>query len=489
MAGLLLGIDLGTTGTKVALVDPDSGTVTTESAESSLISDGPGIAEADTHQWWENVCQLVPAVVAAHGADPADIAAVACSGMVPAVVFLADDRPVRNAILQNDARAVAEIEELSGELADLDLVALTGSPLSQQSVGPTLRWLARHEPDVWAATDHVVGSYDWLARALGGDLHVEINWAIESGLYTVAGESLAEAVAATGLAHRSLAPVVDPGTTVGRVSGPAATATGLVEGTPVVVGGADHVLSAYAAGLQTPGDLLVKLGGAGDILVVTDFPMTDARLYLDAHPVPGRWLPNGCMATSGSLIRWFQSIAGGDLETLDAEAAQAAPGDLLCLPYFLGEKSPLHDPNLRGAFVGLHLGHDRGAMFRAVLEAVGFGFRHHLEVFAERGCDAHRAFVSNGGSRSTLWKQIVADILGLELVPVHNHPGASLGAALLAGVGTGVVDLGDELDYVEYGEPIRPDPDTSAFYAERYQVWREAGRALTPVSHTLADGR
>lgn len=483
----LLGIDIGTTGTKVALLDPETGTVVARSLPVELRSDRDGHAEASVEEWWGNVCSLVPAVLEAAGTSAADVTAVATTGMVPAVVVGRDQHVLRRAILQNDARAVGEVEELAAEFVDLDLVALTGSPLSQQSVAPTLRWLARHEPDVWRNATWVVGSYDWLLHALGAPLHVEWNWALESGLYTTEGQPIGRLVDACGAAE--VVPAIErSGAVVGQVSPSAAAATGLAPGTPLVVGGADHVLSAASAGLHVPGDVLVKLGGAGDVLVVADRPITDQRLYLDAHPDGRSWLPNGCMATSGSLLRWLQGVLGGmELAALDEQASARPPADLLCLPYFLGEKSPLHDPDLRGAFVGLHLGHDGADLHRAALEATAFGFQHHFEVFAELGLQPRRVLVTNGGSRSTLWKQIVADVVGFDLVPVVDHSGASLGAAVAAGIGVGVVgSWGEVATAVHHGDPIRHDPGRHSSYEDHYHRWRELAERVAPISHSLA---
>jgi xylulokinase len=500
MASLVLGIDAGTTGTKAVLADPRDGRVLAQASEPVALSSGhPGWAEADPAQWWANVAMLVPAVLeaASTGGVPvtaSDIAAVATTGMVPAVLAVdSDGRPLRAAILQNDARAVAEIRELGAALPGLDFVARTGSALTQQSVAPTLLWLAAHEPEVRAATRHVLGSYDWLAVALGARPHVERNWALESGLFDLAtGDLIGEIAAAARIDPAILPPAVDPGTVVGAVSEAAAGHTGLRTGTAIVVGGADHVLSAYAAGLASPGDWLVKLGGAGDILVVTSHVLVDQRLYLDAHPQQGLWLPNGCMATSGSLIRWFQSVVGDvPIPDLEREAAAAAPAELICLPYFLGEKSPLHDPDLRGAFLGLHLGHTRGDMYRAILEAIAYGFRRHAGIFAERGIRLREtARVSNGGSRSRVWKQILADVLGVALEPVVDHPGAALGAALAAAVGSGLLaDWAEAGNLVTIGDPIEPDSSLKDRYAEAYQVHMDAAAALTTISHRLAGRR
>jgi xylulokinase len=486
---LTIGIDIGTTGTKAVLFDVSRGIVAEASRESTLFSPAPGFAEADTAQWLTNVIDSIREIRSKSGIGSGDVDAVAVSGMVPAVVPV-DGRgaALRRAILQNDARAHHEIGQLATTLADVDLVSLTGSALTQQSVAPTVVWLAHHEPAVYAETEHLVGSYDWVLSALGAEIHVERNWALESGLFAIDG-GLAEAVLrAADLDPGLLAPVRQSGTEVGVLSDEAAEWTGLQAGTALIVGGADHVLSAYAAGVNHPGDALVKLGGAGDILVASDTKVTDERLYLDAHPVPGRWLPNGCMATSGSLIRWFQALVGGDeLTVLDREAAECGPAEVLCLPYFLGEKTPINDPDLRGVFAGMHLGHTRADLYRSVLEAIAFGFRHHVDVFADISIPLTNTMVTNGGSKSTLWKQIHADVLGIELHPVAGHPGASLGAAIIAAIGIGAIDDWAAANrFVTLGPPVVPDPQRRAIYNDAYARWRELGDVTASVSHAIA---
>lgn len=490
MPEFTIGIDIGTTGTKTVLVDIARARIIAQAThESRLFSDAPGHAEADPAQWLRNVHAGIREVLAESGIGSDRIAALSTTGMVPAVIAVdRDGAPVRRALLQNDARATAEIAELKNTLDDADVLRATGSAITQQSVAPTALWLQHHEPQHWAATAHLVGSYDWVLMALGAPAHVELNWALESGLGTVDGERFEPMYVAAGLSPELVPPVLAPGSQAGELSAAAAAATGLEAGLPLIVGGADHVLSAYAAGINTAGDWLVKLGGAGDILAAADTPVIDARLYLDAHPVPGRWLPNGCMATSGSLIRWFQTLSGGiDLVALDDEADTRNPAEILCLPYFLGEKSPLHDPDLRGAFVGLDLAHTRADMYRSVLEAIAFGFKHHTEVFAAMGVRLQRALVTNGGSKSVLWKQILADVLDTPLSPVVGHPGASLGAAVIAAVGTGLLDGWDSTaTFQTLGEPVVPNPRNVDRYAEAYTQWRELGDVLTPISHRIA---
>ncbi|MCV7226856.1 FGGY-family carbohydrate kinase [Mycolicibacterium komossense] len=490
MAEFTIGVDIGTTGTKTVLVDVAEARIVAQAArETRLYADAPGRAEADPAQWLHNVHDGIRAVLAESGVSTERIGALATTGMVPAVVPVdSAGAPVGRALLQNDARATREIDELRGLLDAEAVLAATGSAITQQSVAPTALWLRRHAPETWSDTAHLVGSYDWVLMALGADPHVELNWAIESGLGTVAGERFEPMFTAAELATDLVPRVLAPGAQAGELSSAAAAATGLPVGLPLIVGGADHVLSAYAAGVNSAGDWLVKLGGAGDILAASDRPVIDGRMYLDAHPIPGHWLPNGCMATSGSLIRWFQTLSGGvDLLALDDEAEHREPAEILCLPYFLGEKSPLHDPDLRGAFVGLDLAHSRADMYRSVLEAIAFGFKHHTEVFDSMGVPLRRALVTNGGSRSVLWKQILADVLDTPLSPIIGHPGASLGAAVIAAVGVGIlVDFNQTANFRTLGEPVTPDARNAARYADAYAEWRTLGDVLTPVSHRLA---
>lgn len=490
MSGYTLGVDIGTTGTKTVLFDVTAGIVAQTTRESTLLSPFATAAEVDPAQWFENVVDSITELVATSGVHPNDITAIATSGMVPAVVLVGSDgQPVRPAILQNDARATREVTEIAAATEDVDLVTITGSGLTQQSVAPSVLWFRRNEPQQLARTRWIMGSYDWVLVALGASPHVEHNWALESGLFDVATLRPVPAIVHAAEIDTDMLPeVAKPGQVVGSLSEEIAARTGLSTEVKLVVGGADHVLSAYAAGVEKNGDWLVKLGGAGDILVASDEMITDQRIYLDAHPVPGRWLPNGCMATSGSLVKWFRSLTGGmGFEELEAEAAARQPAQAFCLPYFLGEKSPLHDPNLRGAYVGLHLGLDRGDMHRATMEAIAYGFRHHVEVFNEIGLDLGQAMVTNGGSKSRLWKQIHADVLNTELFPVADHPGASLAAAAIAAIGVGGLSSWSDISaFVKLEEPVVPNEERVRIYDDAYAQWRQIGEVLTPISHTIS---
>lgn len=478
---VILGLDIGTTSTKAVVLDPLSGVLESLSRPVTPISRAPGWFEEDPGDWWHNVCEISSEVASRY-----DVASVGVCGMVPCVILLDEDGvPLLPSIQQNDARATREISALRARLNEEDILRRTGSRITQQSVGPTLLWLATHEPEAWARTRHICGSYDYIVHRLTGAHTIEANWALESGLYDFqVGAWAADVLEACGCDPGLLADVHQSSAVVGELTGAGARETGLKVGTPVIAGVADHVSAALASGVVREGDLLVKLGGAGDILMCTPQAVVDPRLYLDFHVVPGLWLPNGCMATSGMLVRWFQSqmAAGTSLSVLDAEAAESQAGarGVTCLPYFLGEKTPIHDPDARGAFTGLHLGTTRGDLFRAVLEAVGYAFLHHLEVLQEHGLSARRIRIADGGSKSLLWVQIIAGILGSPVETLDVPDASATGTAFVGGLAAGLFDRWDDVERLAtVRAQVRPEDESR--YAEGYARFRALYPALRGI--------
>ncbi|MDQ7030993.1 MAG: FGGY-family carbohydrate kinase [Ardenticatenia bacterium] len=494
----LLGIDIGTTATKAVIIDTKGHILAEAFAPSTLMSPLPGWAEEDANEWWENVGTVCRDLLA-RGFSPDDIAAVGVSGMVPTIVLLDDQGHVlRPSIQQNDARAHVEITEFKAQTDEADILHRTGSAVTQQSIGPKLLWLWRHEPEVMERARKVLGSYDFINYRLTGVCSCEQNWALESGLFDMHRYDWADDILALARIDRSwLGEVHQPSDIIGQVTEDAAAHTGLRADTPVVAGSADHVASAFSAGLRQQGDLLVKLGGAGDILYVLDELAPDPRLFIDYHVVPGQYLLNGCMAASGSVIKWFRTTFAPDLDypDLDAEGEQVPPGSdgLILLPYFLGEKTPINDPLARGIFFGLTLGHTRAHMYRAILEGIAYGFMHHLEVMAERGHRPGRTMVTNGGARSRLWKQVTADVLGLRLHQIAEHPGSSLGAAFIAGMGVGLFDDWAEIErYITIAEVTEPHMEHHRRYQDLFRIYREIYervKDLFPHLHEIAKGQ
>jgi xylulokinase len=493
---LTLGIDIGTTSTIGILVDGEGRTQALAQRSVDLHSERPGWAEEDPAQWWDNTCAVIPELLARAGRSATDVAAVGVTGMLPALVLLdADGRLLRRSIQQSDGRTGSEVAELSAEVEAAAFVRRTGNGINQQLIAPKLRWLERHEPDVFAGIATVFGSYDYINWRLTGVRVIEQNWALESGFLDLAsGRIDPELVALGHIDPAKLPPVRRSHEVIGEMTPAAAAATGLAAGTPVVAGCADHVASAFVAGIRHDGDLLIKFGGAGDILLATDRPRPDPRLFLDYHIVPGLFMPNGCMACSGAVLNWIVREMGGDLgdephAKLDRLAAGVPPGadGLLLLPYFLGEKTPLHDPYARGTLVGLGLHHTLGHIWRAALEAVVFGFRHHIEVFEELGQRVRRVVASDGGARSRVWMQIAADVLGHPIELLEGHPGSCLGAAYVAGFAVGGFAGWDEIArYVHPAGVVEPNPSNAEPYARCYALYRELYERLQPLYPRLA---
>jgi len=398
---------------------------------------------------------------------------------------------LRPSIQQSDARAAVEVAELATEIDEAAFLARAGNGVNQQLIATKLRWLERHEPGVFARIRTVLGSYDYVNWRLTGVGGVEQNWALEAGLVDLAKDAISDnLVALTHLPRDAFPEMHVAHSVLGGVTREAAGETGLPEGLPVFGGAADHIASALAAGLVNPGDALLKFGGAGDIVVASEVARPDWRLFLDYHLVPGLYAPNGCMASSGSALNWLAANLRldepGDSrhQAFDRLAAAVPPGSdgVLCLPYFLGEKTPVQDPLARGAFTGLSLGHTPAHLWRALLEAIAFGFRHHVEVLDEIGYAPRRFLASDGGSRSRVWMQIVADVLQAPVRLIENAHGSAIGAAFVAAVASGGnVGWVDAGRLARLGDTILPQPANAATYDRAYRDYRALYTALRPI--------
>ena len=491
----VIGLDIGTTSTEGLLLQPGGEVLAVASRATRLFSPHPGWAEEDPEEWWANTCDVIRDLIATSGLDPADVAAIAVAGMLPALVLSdADGKILRRSIQQSDGRCGREVEELVSEVDEGTFLTRTGNGINQQLLSAKLRWLARHEPEVHRRIAHVCGSYDHVNYRLTGLRRVERNWALEAGFLDLATGLIApDLVALGGIDASAVAQPIRSDEIYGPLSAEAAAETGLHAGTPVMGGAADHIASACAAGLMAPGDVLLKFGGAADILVASEAATADRRLFMDYHLLPGLFMPNGCMATGGSALNWFvatfaegivdQAAAEGTTphRLLDAVAAETPPGadGLAIVPHFLGEKTPIHDPDASGIVTGLGLHHGLGHFWRALLEAYAFAFRHHVDVIQDIGHPANRFLASDGGARSRIWMQIVADVLQAEITILDGQPGSAMGAAWTAAIGSGLAqDWSGVARFVREGETLRPDPALASLYDEKYRCYRDTYERL-----------
>ncbi|MEA4882345.1 MAG: FGGY-family carbohydrate kinase [Clostridia bacterium] len=500
---LLIGIDIGTTSVKGVLIDDQGRLVGDASREHDLISLQAGWAEEDPGIWWDGTLDVLRRLAMLASADGRKVRALAVSGMVPALILL-DERgnPLRRSIQQNDARTHDEIAHLRDALDEQEVFKLTGGGINQQTIPPKLLWLQKHEPDVFGAARHIVGSYDYITYRLTGRLTLERNWALESGMFDVRLEEWIPATLDAARIHRDMLPaVMSPGQIVGPMLKSVADEVGLGDDVIVTIGSGDHVASAFSSGVRSDGDVLIKLGGAGDILACSGALKYDRRVFIDYHLIPGKFLPNGCMASSGSLVKWFvnsffreereksESEGHNFYACLDELAAGIPAGSegLVVLPYFVGEKTPLMDPLARGVFFGLSTYHTAAHIYRAILEAVGYGFMDHIRVFQDMGLNPKRFFMSNGGAKSVLWRQIVTDAVGSPVEYITHHPGSSLGAAFVAGMGIGAFGSWDDiLAYIPDRTLMEPDMAKHETYMAYFDVYRNLYRHLKQDFRDLA---
>ncbi len=491
----VLGIDIGTTSTIGILVRLPDTVLGIASRPVTLASPHPGWAEENPEQWWDNACAIIRELIAAAGIEAGAIAGIGVTGMLPAVVLLdREGRLLRPSIQQSDGRVSAEVEELRAEIEEDAFIRQAGNGINQQLVASKLRWIEKHEPEVFSRIATVFGSYDYVNWRLTGERRIEQNWALEAGFVDIGRHELSPGlIAHAHVQAAAVPPLARSHEVIGGVSEQAARATGLMPGTPVVGGAADMIASALAAGIVQEGQVLLKFGGAFDILVATAKVAPDPRMFLDYHLVPGLFMPNGCMSTGGSGLNWFAAnFAGGERQAaeaagltlhqhLDRQAAALPAGSegVATVPYFLGEKTPLHDPFARGTITGLSFNHTVGHVWRSLLEAYGYAARHHIEVLRDMGHDPVRFLASDGGAGSRVWMQIVADILQAPVELLKGHPGSSLGAAWAAAVGTGAVDGWAGISaFVRHGETLQPNRANAAVYEAGYHRFRDIYECL-----------
>lgn len=489
MKDLALGIDIGTTSVKVLLISKDGKVLFETSKAHDLVSSEPGFAEEDPNVWWDSVKLILKELCEKNLSDR--IAAIGVTGMVPTLI-LVDEKlnAIRNSIQQNDARTTKEIEELKQVVDEDKYFAATANTLNQQIIFPKYLWLKKHEPENIKKARWIMGSYDYISTKLTGNPHVEYNWALESGMWLVKEKKWHKDILKTADMDESILPTVfEPTQVVGDTTEALKNETGFPDGIPVVAGSADHIASSLAVGLKDEGDLLLKFGGAGDIMFVTNSLMMDRRLFLDYHDIPSKYVLNGCMASSGSLIKWYMKLlkenSYDELDKLAEESGIGSQG-LVTLPYFLGEKTPIFDTKARGLIFGLDLHHNRGDIFRSIMESVVFGFKHHIEVLNESGFEIKRVFISDGGARDPLWRKITADAVGVDIKYITDNPGSSLGAAFIAGYSSGIFTDWDEIDkFLTKSEITVADKENNLKYEKYYQLYRKLYTTLKPLYEEL----
>ncbi|HEY7470608.1 MAG TPA: xylulokinase [Acidimicrobiia bacterium] len=492
---LVLGIDSSTTATKAILVDHHGAVRGVASAEYGYETPRPLWTEQDPRLWWGGAAEAIRTVLRENGIEPSEIDAVGLAGQMHGSVLLdGDGNVVRPAILWNDQRTEAECDEIRRRLGRDRLIAITGNDALTGFTAPKLVWVQRHEPENWNRTRHVLLPKDYVRYRLTGGLSVDVADGSGTILFDLARRNWSDEVLQALDIDRSLMPDTYEGPEVtGTVNQEGAEATGLLAGTPVVAGGGDQSANAVGVGAVVPGVVALSLGTSGVVFATTDEPAVEAegRVHAFCHAVPEKWHMMGVMLSAAGSLRWLRDAIAPDasFDDLVTGAAEVPAGSdgLLFLPYLTGERTPHPDPLARGAFVGLTVRHDLRHLTRAVLEGVAFGLRDGLDLMVSAGMAAPaQARASGGGTRSGLWRQILADVLQAEIATVGTEEGAAYGAALLAAVGADwFASVEEATEQVVTAQPTeRPSTDVH-LYRERHAAYRELYPALSPIFHTV----
>ena len=508
MSQLLVGIDVGTQSSKGVLLRPDGSVVAEARASHGMDVPRPGWAEQDADAiWWADVRAIAQRLVAAVPAGER-IAAVGVSAIGPTLLPLDDaGRPLRSAILYGvDTRATAQIAALEARHGAANLAAWSGMDLSSQAIGPKIAWLAENEPEIHRAARWFVTASTYLVHRLTGstwiDAHTASHW---NPLFDRTSIGWSERFADGITAIDRLPPIGWPTDVAGTVTAEASAATGLPVGVPVAVGTVDALAEGVSVGVARPGDLMIMYGSTTFFILVTEAPVAAGSLWLTAGVERGQWALAAGLATGGSALAWFRNELAPDLmaaETaggrpafaaLSAEAAAAEarlatvtdPEDVLFLPYFSGERTPINDPRARGVAAGLSLTTDRGALYLGLLQGIAYATRANIEAMEGLGAPIRRVVAVGGGTADPLLLQLVSDATGREQEIPTATIGASRGDALIAGLAAGVVAPTDVDGWMSVDRSVRPRPRMRPAHDRRFLAFRDLYLGTKSILHDL----
>ena len=488
---LVLGIDVSTTATKAILVDEEGLVRGTGVAEYGFETPRPLWSEQDPRLWWEAAPAAIRGALDAASARGDQVVGVGLTGQMHGLVLLDGGGEVlRPAILWNDQRTAAECDLIREAVGPDRLVTITGNDALTGFTAPKLVWLREHEPEVWARVRHVLLPKDYLRFCLSGEYAMDKADGAGTQLFDLAARDWSpEVLNALRIEPSWLPPTLEGPVVTAHLSAAAAARTGLRAGTPIVAGGGDQSANAVGLGVVRPGTMALSLGTSGVVFAATSEPLYEprGRVHAFCHAVPERWHMMSVMLSAAGSLRWWRDTIApqhGFDELLEPAKTVAAGSDgLMFLPYLSGERSPHPDPNARGVFFGLHLSHEARHMTRAVIEGVAYGLRDGLELMLAAGMPRpQQVRGSGGGLKSPLWRQVIADVLQVEVATPSTTEGAAYGAALLAAVGVGWFPTVDEATdaVVTATVSATPGPDATA-YEQRYDLYRSLYTRLKPA--------
>ena len=493
----LLGIDIGTSGTKALICNARGKVLATASAPHTRQEPKAGFSEQSPAQWWSAVQKATGAVVKKAKIRGDQVAGVGLSGQMHGSVFLGEGTtPLRPAILWNDQRTAAECEAITKAAGGKKkLIKMVGNPALTGFTAPKILWVRKHEKQVWKQTRHVLLPKDYIRLCMTGDYATEVSDASGLLLLDVKKRKYNQKLLDFLKLKRELFPdCVESHEVTGTLHKAGAKALGLKEGTPVVGGAGDNAAGAVGNGIVSRGLVNASLGTSGVVYAHADEPVYDpaGRVHTMCSAIDGKWCVFGCMLSAAGSFQWYrdQLRPGEDFSDLVKEAKKASAGsDGLCfLPYLTGERCPHPDPEARGAFIGLTTRHGKKEMTRALLEGITYGMAEQTRIFTEMGLPMKTIRLTGGGAQSAFWRQLQADVYGKPVATVNSAEGPAFGVAILAGVGTGVWKSVPAAckQMVKETKTLKPDPAAKKAYARRVDTYQSLYPALKDVFPALA---
>jgi xylulokinase len=493
-----LGIDTSTTSSKALLIDDKGKVIAVASSPHTLQTPKPLWSEQDPREWWEAVSASIRSVLEKAGVSAESIGAVGLTGQMHGLVLLDETGNVlRPAILWNDQRTQSQCDEIHQIIGREKFIQITGNVALTGFTAPKILWVKENQADVYAKAKHVLLPKDYIRYKLTGDYAMDKADGAGTVLFDLKLRDWSDEVLSALDIPRVWMPQTFEGTQVtGSVTEAAASITGLKAGTPVMAGGGDQAASAVGVGAVEPGIVGLTVGTSGVIFATTPSALIEpkGRLHAFCHAVPGMWHFMGVMLSAAGSLQWYRDTLAPNMSFDDllkeAESISAGSEGLQFLPYLSGERTPHPDPSARGAFIGLTIRHSRGHMTRAVLEGVAFGLKDSFTLIQNAGLGAiTQVRASGGGTKSALWRQILASVLDAELVTVNTTEGAAYGAALLAGVGaeawTDVPSACKEV--IKITGTTQPNPQDVAPYHSAYSIYQNLYPVLKPSFDKMAE--
>ena len=494
--GYTLGIDIGTFESKGVLVGSSGDIVGSAAKPHKMIVPQPGWAEHRAREdWWDDFKFITQAILDQTNIAPGDIQALACSAIGPCMLPVdAAGEPLMNAVLYGvDGRAEREVADLTERIGESVLLDRCGNALTSQSVGPKILWLKRHRPEIYAKTARILTSTSYLVFRLTGEYVIDHYTAANfSPLYVVDKLDWSSELADDIIGLEKLPRLAWSTDIVGRITPEAAGETGLAEGMPVTTGAVDAAAEALSVGVTRPGDMMLMYGSTIFIIALTDARVRDPRLWYAPWLFEGQHASMAGLATSGTLSHWFRDQLARELDPMDAFAllaneAEASPlgsKGLIFLPYFSGERTPIHDPLAKGCLFGLNLTHTRGDIYRAVLEGIAHGTNHVIETYREIGQAPARLLAVGGGTKNRIWIQATSDISGIDQILCEKTIGACYGNAFMAAVAIGEAKLDDIALWNPVASTIRSE--ASEVHARQYRLFRRLYEQTKDIAAELS---